>query len=119
MIILGSTGVLQARYRSSGEGDVLLLDISNDAEYIWTTSFDPTPFTTDSQSPNLPLKSKNIPNKILLAGLIVGIIVFIIILSLGAFFFMRRHKNHKNTNPNEDIMLIPSDNELSLGKTKI
>ena len=29
------------KYRSSGESDVLLLEISDDSGYVWMTSFDP------------------------------------------------------------------------------
>jgi hypothetical protein len=38
MIILGSNGLIQVKYRSNGESDVFLLDISKDSEYVWTTS---------------------------------------------------------------------------------
>jgi hypothetical protein len=118
MIILGSNGVLQARYRTVGESDVLLLDISNDSEYLWTTSFDPTPLTS---SPPIVSKPKT-NNRGIIVGLSIGVIVIIGILLLGVLFFIRRRKIHKSEKPiptpgtdinNEEIITIPSGYELS------
>jgi hypothetical protein len=91
MIILGSNGVLQAKYRTVGESDVLLLDISNDSEYLWTTSFDPTPLTTSSFS--FPSESKN--SLVVKIGFSVGLIVFFITISIVFLFYMRYRKNAK------------------------
>ncbi|RGB24846.1 hypothetical protein C1646_725211, partial [Rhizophagus diaphanus] len=124
MIILGSNGVLQSKYRSNGESDVLLLDISNDSEYIWKTSFDPTPLTINSTPSNSKPKANNIG---VIVGLTIGIIVLISILSISTLFFIRKYKIYKNAKPiptpgnvlnNEEIMSIPSDYELSHKKSE-
>ncbi|CAG8586933.1 22591_t:CDS:2 [Rhizophagus irregularis] len=51
------------KYRTVGESDVLLLDISSESEYIWTTSFDPSSLTNNSTSsvslPSLPRRKRN------------------------------------------------------------
>ncbi|EXX52534.1 uncharacterized protein OCT59_018392 [Rhizophagus irregularis] len=119
VVTFGSNGVLQSKYRSSGESDVLLLDISNDSEYIWKTSFDPTPLTINSTPSNSKPKANNIG---VIVGLTIGIIVLISILSISTLFFIRKYKIYKNSKPiptpgnvlnNEEIMSIPSDYELS------
>ncbi|GBB96384.1 hypothetical protein RclHR1_02740015 [Rhizophagus clarus] len=125
VITFGSNGVTQVKYRANGESDVLLLDISNDSEYIWTTSFDPTPLSIDfpsSSSPSSPPSNSNPKTKTgIIIGVTVGIIIFVGILLLGALFYIKRRKNHKNTKPiptpgninNEGVIMIPSGQELS------
>jgi hypothetical protein len=130
IIILGSNGVNDAKYKESGESDVLLLDISDDSEYVWTTTFDPIPLTKNSTSSNpltLEPKTNNISISIII-GLTSGLILFVGILS-GITFFVIRYKNTNKAIPTPGniakdgdmmvIMTIPSDYELSHGKYRI
>ncbi|RGB33122.1 hypothetical protein C1646_669608 [Rhizophagus diaphanus] len=99
VVTFGSNGVLQAKYRTVGESDVLLLDISSESEYIWTTSFDPSSLTNNSTSsvslPSLPSKSKKY--FVIKIGFIVGLLL--IIISIGVFMFVRRRKKNANVIP--------------------
>jgi hypothetical protein len=83
----------QFNYRLNGESDVLLLDISNDSEYIWTTSFDPysslSPSPSTSTSTYTPsISSKN--NGITI-GVVIGIILSILLL-ISTFLFMKKRR---------------------------
>ncbi|GBB96383.1 hypothetical protein RclHR1_02740014 [Rhizophagus clarus] len=73
VITFGSNGVNGAKYKDNGESDVLLLDISDDSEYIWTTSFDPTPLAIDSPSSTSP--PSNLKQKTNNTGIIIGVTV--------------------------------------------
>jgi hypothetical protein len=114
MIILGFNGVASAKYKESGESDVLLLDISNDSEYVWTTSFDPSP-VTDNPKPSSPLISKPKTNNIgIIIGCVVGLILLICIISIAVFLFIKRRKNANKAIPTPgDTDGIPSEQELS------
>ncbi|PKC73455.1 hypothetical protein RhiirA1_410501 [Rhizophagus irregularis] len=125
VITFGSNGVLDAKYKEDGESDVLLLDISDDSEYVWTTSFDPTPLKINSTPSNsLSLKPAT-NNTSIIVGLTIGLILFICILS-GITIFYIRYKNSNKAIPTPgnvvkdgDIITIPSDYELSHGKYRI
>ncbi|GBC15800.2 hypothetical protein GLOIN_2v1780468 [Rhizophagus irregularis DAOM 181602=DAOM 197198] len=111
-------------YDKSVESDILLLDISNNEEYIWTTIFDPpkpnviipssssnsslpsssttslpsssqTSITT-SPSPYLPLPSSSQTS----IGTIVGFLVSGIFLLVGSFFIYKWNKNRKKQKTN-------------------
>ncbi|CAB4399944.1 unnamed protein product [Rhizophagus irregularis] len=71
-------------YDRTVENDLLLLDISNNEEYIWTTQFDPKNDTVSPPPPN------NI------VGVIVGSILSVIFLSVGGFFIYKWNKNKQN-----------------------
>ncbi|RIA87836.1 hypothetical protein C1645_739813 [Glomus cerebriforme] len=93
-------------YDNSTESDILLLDISNNEEYIWTTSFVPTvpnnmpPSSSSSSSPSSSLSpTNNIP---VIAGATVGSLFGIILLSFGSFFLYKRNKKSKQ----KDILRI-------------
>ncbi|PKC10676.1 hypothetical protein RhiirA5_414071 [Rhizophagus irregularis] len=115
VVTFGSNGVLQAKYRTVGESDVLLLDISSESEYIWTTSFDPSSLTNNSTSsvslPSLPSKSKKY--FIIKISFIVGLLVLIII-SIGVFMFVRRRKRNANVipTPGDDYALHHDKSKL-------
>ncbi|CAB4446277.1 unnamed protein product [Rhizophagus irregularis] len=100
VVTFGSNGVVSSKYKDSGESDVLLLDISSESEYIWTTSFDPSSLTNNSMSsvslPSFPSKSKKY--FIIKISFIVGLLVLIII-SIGVFMFVRRRKRNANVIP--------------------
>ncbi|CAB5202915.1 unnamed protein product [Rhizophagus irregularis] len=89
---------LNFNYRKNGESDVLLLDIGNSSNYIWTNNFDPNAVippqsssTSDStQSDN---NSNNKNNTGIIVGVVVGVLGIIIITSLSIFFFIKRRKN--------------------------
>ncbi|RIA95118.1 hypothetical protein C1645_734278 [Glomus cerebriforme] len=125
VIAFGSNTISQVKYKSSGESDVLLLDISNDSEYIWTTSFDPTPLTnlnSTSSSPAEPLASSENDNKTIIIGCIIGLILLVSILSVvSAYFFIRYRENIKKTfqtsGSENGKISIPSEYDLSYGKS--
>ncbi|CAG8488736.1 1922_t:CDS:2 [Cetraspora pellucida] len=79
--------------------DMYILDISNDFEYKWVTSFDPNPVSSPSPGHNDPSNSSNGVNSIS-TGTIVGAIIGT---SLGSILFTvfaivmiyRRHKKRK------------------------
>ncbi|GBC05035.1 hypothetical protein RclHR1_00060048 [Rhizophagus clarus] len=79
-----------AGYNES-ESDVLLLDISNNNEFVWTTNFYPPP-PTPAPAPAPP--STPSKNKSAVIGLSIGAILLATI-SIGTFFLYRRNKNRK------------------------
>ncbi|PKY25903.1 hypothetical protein RhiirB3_472745 [Rhizophagus irregularis] len=127
VIAFGSGFGLNFNYRKNGESDVLLLDIGNSSNYIWTNNFDPNAVippqsssTSDStQSDN---NSNNKNNTGIIVGVVVGVLGIIIITSLSIFFFIKRRKNllhEKATSDGENVMPIPSDLELSSGRNLV
>ncbi|EXX76649.1 uncharacterized protein OCT59_027799 [Rhizophagus irregularis] len=118
-------------YDKTVESDILLLDISNNEEYIWTSMFDPkmpspppsspppssppsTPPSTLSPPPSpspspspspLPLPSNNLSNT---TGAVLGTLLGGILLSVGSFLIYKWNKNkreqstiHGNENYND------------------
>ncbi|GES82202.1 hypothetical protein GLOIN_2v1780468 [Rhizophagus clarus] len=98
-------------YDKAVESDILLLDISNNEEYIWTTILDPpvpnvvtplspssssspspSPLPSSVSSPFSPLPSSSQPSTV---GAIVGILISGIFLLIGSFFIYKWHKNNK------------------------
>uniref|UniRef100_U9TLK4 Uncharacterized protein n=1 Tax=Rhizophagus irregularis (strain DAOM 181602 / DAOM 197198 / MUCL 43194) TaxID=747089 RepID=U9TLK4_RHIID len=98
-------------------GDILLLDISNNEEYIWTTIFDPKmpspppstlpPLPLPSPPPSPSLSSSSPPNNSgNIAGIVVGSLLSGILLSVGSFLIYKWNKNklktiHKNDKNND------------------
>ncbi|PKY54983.1 galactose oxidase [Rhizophagus irregularis] len=90
------------------ESDILLLDISNNEEYIWTTIFDPKipspPSPSPSPSPSLslspsPSSPSSLNNSGNIAGAVVGSLLSGILLSNKN---KRKQKTiHKNENDND------------------
>ncbi|PKY49670.1 galactose oxidase, partial [Rhizophagus irregularis] len=81
-------------YDKTVESDILLLDISNNEEYIWTTIFDPKmPSPPPPPPPTLPpsLSSDKI------AGIIVGSLLSGILLLVGSFLIYKWNKNKQKT----------------------
>ncbi|PKC03823.1 hypothetical protein RhiirA5_423171 [Rhizophagus irregularis] len=115
-------------YDKTVESDILLLDISNNEEYIWTTIFDPKmpsppppappstlpplppplppPSPPPSPSPSPSLFSSLPPNNSgNTAGIVVGSLLSGILLSVGSFLIYKWNKNkqkaiHENDNNN-------------------
>ncbi|CAB5391699.1 unnamed protein product [Rhizophagus irregularis] len=119
VVTFGSNGVVSSKYKDSGESDVLLLDISNDSEYVWTNSFDPTLPATKSASPE-QLSSNPKTNISVIVGCVVGVILLIGIISIVAFLFIKRRKNTNKAIPTPggtdgipSNAGIPSEQELS------
>ncbi|RIA87838.1 hypothetical protein C1645_877781 [Glomus cerebriforme] len=48
-------------YDKSVESDILLLDISNNDEYVWTTTFDPSASNNTVTTSSLPTSSSSLP----------------------------------------------------------
>ena len=99
------TNLIGFGYDQSIESDILLLDISNNEQYIWTTQFQPTndktPLSSSIPSPSssplspssLPsseISSNNIP---VMIGAIVGSLVGGSLLTIGIFFLYKWNKN--------------------------
>ena len=92
---------------------MLLLDISDNEEYIWTTAFDPSfiplpPSPSPLSSPSLDVKSSNITPEVTV-GAIVGSLIVGILLSLGGFFLYKWSKDKRNRN-NATLVPYNSDN---------
>ncbi|GBC04406.1 hypothetical protein RclHR1_05670008 [Rhizophagus clarus] len=124
--------------RAAGENDILLLDISNNDEYVWTTMFDPSvpknntmpspsllppspPPSPPSPSPSLsslPSSSNNSNNT---TGIVLGSLLSGILLSVGGFLIYKwnknkqnqktiyRNENYHNYNPEEKELPIERD----------
>ncbi|PKC76194.1 hypothetical protein RhiirA1_447953 [Rhizophagus irregularis] len=103
-------------YDKTVESDILLLDISNNEEYIWTTIFDPkmpsppppSPSTLPPLPPPSPSPSSSLPlnNSGNTAGIVVGSLLSGILLSVGSFLIYKWNKNkqktiHENDNNND------------------
>ena len=101
-MILTKNFLIGSGYDQSVESDILLLDISNNNEYIWTNSFDPS----------MPRsKSKNIP---IIVGAVLGSLFGVLLLLLGGFFLYRRIR--KKQDQKDHVMQIPgSDNYYNHG----
>ncbi|CAB4440502.1 unnamed protein product [Rhizophagus irregularis] len=107
-------------YDRKVESDILLLDISNNEKYIWTTKFDhsisndisspssSTPTLSPTLSPTLPpslLPSPSPSPPLLLNNKLVGVIIGSlfsgIFLSVGVFFVYKWYKNRQKQRENE------------------
>ncbi|GBB96541.1 hypothetical protein RclHR1_02780004 [Rhizophagus clarus] len=84
-------------YDRTAESDILLLDISNNEEYIWTTTFDPS---VPMQSPPSSQSSNNTSNNSnnMMIGAIVGSLLGGILLTVGCFFIYKWNKNRQAKN---------------------
>jgi len=123
---------LDFSYRATGESDVLLLDISNATDYVWTTSFDPNAVVSQpspsSPPPSEPSPKQSTNNVGVIAGSVVASIVAVGVLLGVVYFFIKRKRKDadefKKAIPtpsehsefrNENVISIPSDQELSHG----
>jgi hypothetical protein len=108
--------LIGAGYDISAESDVLLLDISNDEEYVWTTTFNPSvipvsPTPTPSSSSDSQLSNKfayyNTPAMI---GAIIGSLIGGILLSFGGFVLYKRNRDKRRK---EHGIPVPDDDTYS------
>ncbi|PKY46733.1 hypothetical protein RhiirA4_543514 [Rhizophagus irregularis] len=84
-------------YVREDDNDILLLDISNNDEFAWTTSFVPPPLTSQSPTPQSPTQSSSQSN-INTIGIAIGISIGVIggiALTVGGFFLYKQYKNRK------------------------
>ncbi|RIA87846.1 hypothetical protein C1645_739820 [Glomus cerebriforme] len=99
-------------YDNSIASDILLLDISNNKEYVWTTTFDPSipnnnvtisllPPPSSSHSP-LPSSSTISNTTPAIAGAIVGSLFGGILFSFGVFFLYKWNKNKRKQGNQEN-----------------
>ena len=135
MIILIGDG-----YNQSVESDILLLDISNNDEYVWTNNFQPPPLLSPlpSQSPQSPPSqlpqspqsptTTSVPslssNKSAMIGTAIGSLISGFLLAFICFLLYKRYKHkqrQKNSIPTpgsvrnyqgqgQKILQIPGDN---------
>ncbi|CAG8730778.1 6169_t:CDS:2, partial [Funneliformis caledonium] len=91
-------------YNSDLENNILLLDISNNEEYKWTTVFDPLlPSSSLSPLPSpIPTIIQSIP---VMIGIIIGSLFCGSLLTIG-FFLLYKHRQGQN---NAELR-IPGDN---------
>src|SRR5436305_6971405 len=105
--------------------DVLLLDISNNDEYIWTISFIPniktdnntnTSNTSQAQpkTSNLPQFNKN--NTGVSVSTIIGSLIGGIALTIGSFFLYKQYKVRKEQS---NAIPTPGESEYPQGIIKI
>src|ERR1041384_735696 len=86
-----------------GDKDILLLDISNNDEYIWTTTFEPSPPPVSSSPPPLSTQPINTntntqsqpTNTGAIVGAFIGSLIGGISLTVGSFFLYKRYKNKR------------------------
>jgi hypothetical protein len=105
------------------ESDILLLDISKNEEYVWTTTFEPPPPPSPSTtvpSPSSPSSppptSQYLPptptstsfTPAAMTGAILGSLFGGILLSLGCFFLYKRNKDRKKQT---NIVQIPGSDD--------
>ena len=85
----------------------MLLDISNNDEYIWTTSFEPSSSSTKipNTQPGASAKTSALPSSLsqsnntgVNAGSIIGSLIGGILLTIGSSFLYKRYKNKKEQN---------------------
>ncbi|RIA89129.1 hypothetical protein C1645_825254 [Glomus cerebriforme] len=86
-------------YNNTNESDILLLDISNNEEYVWTTIFEPTTSTstttTSSSSSTSSSKSPAMNKKNVLIGATIGSLIGIVLLSGTILHLYKRNKGEK------------------------
>jgi hypothetical protein len=93
-------------YNRSSESDILLLDISKNDEYVWTTNFDPSVPLIVSSDPSNPSNPSGSPvpkqnsssissnnSTIIVIGAAIGSLIGVIVLSVGGFILYKQHKN--------------------------
>ncbi|CAB5202921.1 uncharacterized protein OCT59_030105 [Rhizophagus irregularis] len=105
VITFGSGTNFNFTYRNIGESDVLLLDIGNSSNYIWTDYFDPDAAIPPQQLPQQQYNNKN--NIRIIIGVVFGVLGMICITSLSIFFFIKRRKKSLN----ETTFPIPDNGE--------
>ncbi|CAG8514386.1 1360_t:CDS:2 [Funneliformis caledonium] len=115
--------------RGYEDNDILLLDISNNEEYIWTDSFDPT-FPIISPSPKTPSTdpSKVQPNASptqttqlqvpIVIGIAIGSLSVGFFLALGVFFLYRWNKNRRESEKAIPTTEIEEGNEVVIIPTQ-
>ncbi|PKK66328.1 hypothetical protein RhiirC2_852951 [Rhizophagus irregularis] len=92
-------------YTRDSENDILLLDISNNDQYVWTTNFEPQSLISQSTTPQLPAPQSshsNINKMGIAIGTLIGIICGIA-LTIGSFFLYKQYKNRR------EVIPIPGD----------
>ncbi|CAB5203989.1 unnamed protein product [Rhizophagus irregularis] len=96
----------QGYTRDDSDSDILLLDISNNDQYAWTTSFDPTPTIIHSSNIGVVI------------GVVFGSTFVAILLLIGSYYLRKWYKNKKEqtdtiTTPEEEhpreILRIPGE----------
>ncbi|CAB4395025.1 unnamed protein product [Rhizophagus irregularis] len=86
-------------YTRESENDILLLDISNNDEYVWTTKFEPQSLIS---TPQLPTPQSLSHSNINITGIAIGTLIGIICgiaLTIGSFFLYKQYKNRSEVMP--------------------
>ena len=103
-----------------------MLDISNNDEYIWTTSFEPLPppSSLPVHSSSIPVPSSTITvqpntqsnNPGVMVGAVIGSLIGGILLATGSSFFYKRYKNNKKQN---QAIPTPGNSNYLQGESQI
>ncbi|CAG8649755.1 14089_t:CDS:2 [Funneliformis caledonium] len=89
-------------YNRKVDNDILLLDISNDEEYMWTNIFDPNELKSPPPTES-PKVSPNTPATLVMFGVSIGTCAVIISLLIGGFYLYKWRKNKM-----ENIRALPT-----------
>ncbi|GBB95191.1 hypothetical protein RclHR1_24940002 [Rhizophagus clarus] len=87
-------------YNQSDENDILLLDISNNDEYIWTNEYDPTPTISPLSTMPFHKSSSNISITGAIVGSLIVCALIILLLYLWNKNSCRNNKARNNTSLN-------------------
>ncbi|CAB4489708.1 unnamed protein product [Rhizophagus irregularis] len=95
-------------YNESEENDILLLDISNKDEYIWTNEYDPTSSNISAQSFNEPSKVN-----VNITGAIVGSLIVCALFVFALYMWNKRSQAEKNIfNHGQGIVASPDNGNI-------
>jgi drug/metabolite transporter (DMT)-like permease len=130
-LFLGSCPNFNFEYKEKGEADVLLLDVSNSLNYVWTDHFSPDAvIPPQSSSPQPTIATSTVATTIttsiiitsaittstqyndknntrIIVGVVVGVLGIICIIPFGIFFFIKR----RNILLHENALPIPGNSE--------
>ena len=102
------TNLIGFGYDQSIESDILLLDISNNENYIWTDIFEPSPATSPTTNASIQPSEPSNKSLAVLISAIIGSLIGGALLLVGGFFFYRWNKNKQKQ---RDVMQIPGSNQ--------
>ncbi|RIA87051.1 hypothetical protein C1645_828343 [Glomus cerebriforme] len=101
----------KGQYTQGINNDILLLDISNDNEYVWTTIFKPSLSNTiNNAKSNTPSQSNNTAGATI--GTVIGSLISGILLTIGSFFLYKWYKNRKDKREQNKAIPTPVREEI-------
>ena len=82
-------------YDQSIDNDILLLDISNNDEYIWTNIFDPSTTTTTKPLPSPQQSNTPSNNTLIVISVVIGSLIGGAFLLFGGLYLYKWNKNRQ------------------------